>query len=169
MKRFLAGAALGLITAFGVTRACERPLPPIKYTEFIIDTIIGEPDTVVQWRERVVFRTIEPEFVAEQPGGATDAVEQFCQPDTVRVPMPTPWLARSVVTNAGWFFGKDKVTVYGFDGLGTRRELQFRSYPGWQFALGADQLIQEPRFGRVKQIVEIGVPLVIGYIAGSIR
>jgi hypothetical protein len=176
MKSFALGLGVGLVMMFGVAKACEGPIPePLKYTVFQVDTIVSEPDTVVQFVERIVYREVEPEYVATQEGGATDRVEEFCSPDTVvevvqgdtvYVETPTQFVVTAVDTDAPWLWGRESVGIYGFDNAGDRREYSFRGYPGWQFATGSDVLFQEPRFGLLKNIFKIAAPFTAGYFAG---
>src|SRR5690606_30972250 len=58
----------------------------------IVPAVPAAPDTVVRWRERVIYRTVQAEQRAEAPGTGAQAVADFCQaaaaaaaPDTVRL------------------------------------------------------------------------------------
>jgi hypothetical protein len=178
VKSFFTGIAVGLTLMFGVARACEGPPPaPLVYTEFVVDTIVNEPDTVVQFVERIVYREVEPEYVATQPGGAEDRVEEFCTPDTVveivqgdtvYVKVPTLFVASAVRTTDPWLWGRQDVTVYGFDNAGDRREYAYHSFPGWQFATGNGVTFQEPRLGSVKRLFRIAVPFILGFATNEV-
>lgn len=177
MKRLGLGVLVGIILAVAATRLLAGPPQVIKYTEFQVDTIYTEPDTVVQWRERIVYREAEPNFVATQPGGAADRVEAFCHPDTVVqvvqgdtvfVPAPNLFVVSAVDTDPSLLFGRDHISIYGFDNAGNRREYDYTSWPGWQFAAGQDILFQEPRFGWVRSGLRIAVPLVTGWFLNDL-
>ena len=59
MYKVIAGFLLGIACMFLVARACEGPIPePLKYTEFVVDTIVSEPDTVVQFVEPSIQQRI---------------------------------------------------------------------------------------------------------------
>jgi hypothetical protein len=178
MKNFFAGMIVGTALLFGIGKACEGPPPaPLVYTEFRVDTIMSEPDTIIQFRERIVYREIEPEYVATQEGGAEDRVEEFCKPDTVvqivqgdtvYVEKPTLFVASAVRTTDPWLWGRQDVTIYGFDNIGDRREYAYSSYPGWQFATGNGVTFQEPRWGAFKIAFRVLTPFIAGYLTNEV-
>ena len=172
MSRYLMGALLGAaLTLTVMAWSCEAP-EPLKYTEMVVREIKSKPDTVVQFVERIVYREVQPTLVATQVAGAEDVVSDFCHPDTVveviegdtvYVPAPSYQLWNAVQTKPGWFWGKDRVTLYGPKSNGDLVETQFNAWPGWQAATGSRTLIQEPRWGWARPTLEFLLPLLGGY------
>ena len=157
-------AILG-ITVGGLLASILRPsVDPIGYPEIIVHEIRGEPTVEVRWRDRVVYRDREPEVTVTQPGGGVEIVEQFCRDtlvitatDTVVVPATPTLLLRSVATDAGWFFQKDRVRLYGPVNTGALQEIRYVSWPGWEARADGDHvLFREPRLGWIKPIIEYG-------------
>ena len=149
---------------------------PVVYREIVVKEIKGEPDTVRHFVDRFVYRDRPPEVVAIQIGGAEDTVKEFCQPelvsvviagDTVGVPKDTLFLMRSVDTDAGWFWQKDHIRLFGPTSTGDLREMRFRSWEGWSVRTDGGVLFREPRFGFLRPVIEIGVPFVTGLLIGD--
>jgi hypothetical protein len=181
MREFIAGMVVATALTFGVGKACEGPPPaPLKYTEFIVDTIRAEPDTVPQFIERIVYVEKEPEFVATQEGGAEERLEDFCKPeivtqidtiqgDTVYVAVPTQMAVTAVKTTEPWlWWGNQTVDIFGFDNAGNRKEYMYHSRPGWQFATGSGIFFQEPRFAWAKTAFKIILPFATGYLTHKV-
>ena len=154
------------------------PTPdPIIYREVIVDTIYGEPDTVRTFVDRIVYVEKEPELIVTDPDGGEDLVEDFCHPDTVLevvegdtvyLPQDTVYLVRSVVHKPGWLLGRDQITFYGPTSVGSLQEVRFKSYGGWSFRSDPEILFREPRFGFLRQVVEAGVYIGLGYLGGKV-
>ena len=168
---------LALIIGAGLMYTCGPEPEPLKYTEIRVDTIIGEPDTVRTFVDRIVYREREPEITVVQPGGGNEIVEDFCKPDTVQTivqgdtiwaPADTVYLLRSVIHDPGWFLKRDNITLFGPTSVGDLQEMRFRSYPGWTVRTGNDVLFREPRFGWFRPVVEGITYIGIGYLAGRI-
>ena len=168
---------LALFIGVGVAWALKPSPEPITYTNIRVDTIIGEPDTVRTFVDRIVYREREPELTVVQPEGAEDEVSAFCRPDTVMVvtdadtiwiPADTVYLVRSVVHDPSWFFGKDRITVFGPTSVGDLREMRFTSYPGWSLRTTPETLFREPRFGLLRQIIEAGTYISAGILLGKV-
>jgi len=167
----------GLVVGSGALYVLLPDREPITYTEFRVDTIYGEPDTIRTFVDRIVYRDREPEVAITQPSGATDVVEDFCRPDTVVevvrgdtvwAPADTVYLLRSVVHDPGWFFQRDNITLFGPTSVGGLQELRFHSYPGWSVRTHPDLIFREPRFGWFRELVEAGVYVGLGYLGGRI-
>lgn len=159
----------------GLLWALSRPGPtPVAYREVIVDTIIGEPDTVRTFVDRIVYRERDPEIVYIDREGGEDVVEDFCRPDTVLVadsiwvPADTVFLLRSVSHDPGWFLRRDRVTVWGPTSTGDMREVHYRTYPGWSLRVGSESVFREPRFGWWRNALEAGIYFGLGYIGGKI-
>ena len=150
---------------------------PVVYREIVVKKIQGEPVVERTFVDRIVYREREPELVAEQPGGADEVVEAFCKPDTVLVeiegeavyvPADTVFLMRSVRTDPGYFFSRDKIYVYGPTSVGDLLEVRYESYPGWSIRTQPDLLFREPRLGWLGKIVETSLYVGIGFLGGKI-
>jgi len=177
MVRYIGIAVISMFVAIVGYKLIAPTPEPVTYTEFRVDTIYGEPDTVRTFVDRIVYRDREPEVIVEQPGGGEDVVEDFCHPDTVIqvvegdtiwTPADTVYLLRSVVDHPGWFLQRDQITVYGPTSVGDLREMRFRSYPGWSLRTDPEVLFREPRFGLVRQLIEAGIYIGIGYLGGKV-
>lgn len=169
--------AAGVLLAIGaaVAWAVKPAAAPIVQRVIVTDTVVRElerVDTVVTWRERVVYRTLPPVQVRTAPGGAEDDVARFCPepPADTATPPPAPQLLlRSVRTEAGWFFGRDRVIATGPLSTGDLQQLEYLARPGWQVHVHGDTAVfQSPRFGVVKPAVELGVAGVIGFLLGAV-
>lgn len=156
-----------------------KPDPdPIKYTEIRVDTIIGEPDTIRTFVDRIVYVEREPEVTVVQPGGGTEIVEDFCKPDTVIVeitdtdtiwaPADTVFLVRSVTHDPGWFLNRDRITLFGPTSVGDLQEVRYKSYGGWSFRTDTEILFREPRFGWWREVAEAGIYIGIGFLGGKL-
>jgi len=154
------------------------PIPdPVEYTNVVVREIKGEPDTVRTIVDRIVYREREPDLTVTQPGGGQDVVNDFCRPDTVVqvtqgdtvwVQADTVYLLRSVVNHPGWFLQRDQIITVGPTSAGDLREMRFRSYPGWSIRTAPEVLFREPRFGLVRQLLEAGIYVGLGYTIGRI-
>jgi hypothetical protein len=152
---------------------------PVTYTEVIVREVVGEPDTVRTFVDRIVYRERPPTQVATQPAGATDVVDDFCKPDTVividTITGDTVWVAadtvfllRSVSHTPGWFFARDGIDLYGPTSVGDLRHVNLRAHPGWSVRTHPELLIREPRMGWWREAVEAGVYLGTGYLLGRV-
>lgn len=152
----------------------EVPVEKIREVERV--------DTVVQFKERIVYRTAKPVTVATAEGGGRGDVERFCA-DTVRVPAVAvgdavnpdepvrarALLLRSARTEAGWFFRPDRVVLTGPLSDGGLRQLTYSARPGWQAHVQADTaLFQSPRFWWVREGIEAGTFIGLGYLIAKV-
>ena len=132
----IVGAVVGMLL-FGILRP-DGVFP--DYDRIIVHEIKGEPDTVRTFVDRIVYRDRQPEVVVTQPGGGIEIVEQFCRDtlvitatDTVVVRVTPTFLMRSVATDAGWFWQKDRVRLYGpVNTTGDLLEIRYVTWPGWR-------------------------------------
>lgn len=149
----------------------EVPVEKIREVERV--------DTVIHWREKIVYRTAKPVTVATSEGGARSDVERFCsqQVDTVRIEgairvdsvYPAVLLLRSVRTDPGWFGQADQVVFTGPLGNGDLRQLTYNVRPGWQGHVLADSmLVQSPRWWLLREGLEAGVFVGLGYLIGRV-
>lgn len=77
----LAAAVLVGLVASVVLQRCFAPDPEVRYRDVQVPVevlVAQEPDTVVQFRERIVFRRVEAEQVATAPAAAIPDVFAFC-------------------------------------------------------------------------------------------
>ena len=170
----IVGAVVGMLL-FGILRPDGESY---DYDRIIVHEIKGEPvvkteRTVV---DRIVYRDREPDLVVTQPSGGEATVEDFCHPDTVVqvvdgdtvwVHADTVYLLRSVDTDAGWFWAKDRVRVFGPTSTGDLLSMQWRTWPGWSVRTDPDLIFREPRLGWIKPIVEYGSVATLFYFLGS--
>ena len=166
---FIAGALLLYIV--------QPSSEPVIYREVEVREIQSEPVIERTFVDRIVYRDREPEMVVTEPEGGKDVVEDFCHPDTVQVvagldtlwlPSDTVFLMRSVSTHPGWFFGRSDIAIFGPTSVGALQEMRFRSYPGWSVRTDPELIFREPRFGLLREAVEAGVYIFIGYLGGRI-
>lgn len=153
---------------------------PITYREIIVPAariLEQEPDTVVRWRERIVYIEVQPEVVATAPLGALDDLQAFCAPSMMPPssgpPAPvvvtaaardTVSVGRAVVHKDGWFWFKDDLTVTAFTNYGDLRAEHFRVRDGFSVRFGPNpSVVRSPRFGLVKEVIEVLAPLAVGY------
>ena len=165
-----AGLGAAALVGFGLGR-CGSPDPVYRNVEVPVEVVreVERVDTVISWKERVVFRTLPPVTIATAPGGAQSDVEAFCGPiavDTIREPV---LLLRSVRTAPGWFFAPDRVFLTGPLSNGDLRQLTYSARPGWQAHVLADTAVfQSPRFWWARELVEAGAYIGAGYLLGQV-
>jgi len=173
IARYAIGVAVGALLWLVFIGSPE----PIVYREIVVKQIKGEPVIERTFVDRVVYRDRSPELVAVQPAGGQDVVEDFCHPDTIEVvvgadtlwlPADTVFLLRSVATTNPWFFGRADITIWGPTSVGDLQEMRFRSWPGWSLRTDPEVLFREPRLGWIKPIIEAGVYVGVGFLAGRI-
>lgn len=159
-----------------VYRRIEVPVERIVEVESV--------DTIVEWRERVVYRTVEAEQVATSDTGGEPDVATFCEaavadarredaPDSTRATSPPSLPARLLIRSArhdpGWFFSRDKLILTGPLSDGRLRQLRYSLRPGYRWHVMADSLlVQEPRMGFWRELVEGIVYGAIGYAVGRL-
>lgn len=172
--RIVAGMAIGVFAYanFGpeaevLYRNVEVPVPVIQEVERV--------DTVVTWKERIVYRTVKAEQIATAAGGGRGDVERFCgdntaPQDSANVPQPiTQLLLRSARLEDGWFFQKDRLILTGPLSNGDLRQLTYSTRGSFQTHVHGDTVIvQYPRTALLKQGAEFGAFLILGYVIGSI-
>ncbi len=151
----------------------------VAYPEVIVPAariIELEPPTEPGWRDRIVNHYITPTQLATAPGGAQDALADFCRPvvlrtiDTVEVEVPSLVLLRSGVTRDGWWTQRGSVDLVGFTNYGDLKRFSFSTRPGWDFIASGDSvLVRYPRTAVVRQVIEVGLPFAIGLGACLIR
>src|SRR5690606_39129087 len=75
------GLAIAFLALGAWLRGCWMPEPAVVYRDVVVPREVlvrGEPDTVVRWRERIVYRTVTAEQRASAPGAAASDVQAFC-------------------------------------------------------------------------------------------
>ena len=164
--------------------SARRPPPPVYRTvEVPVERIIErEPDTIIRWRDRIVTVAAEPEIVATAKGGGEAEVEAFCEPvrvvdtvrvvgiDTVRVvdTIPDPrLLLRSVSHSPGWWWAKDELLLTGPTSAGDLMAFDYQVRPGFTVRTSGDSLlVRYPRTSVLREVVEFGVPVLVGFFVG---
>lgn len=193
--RDLSGALRILVGAFvGITLYANfgpQPEPTYRNVEVPVERIVEVEriDTLVQWRERIVYKHIPATQVATAPDAGQPDVDTFCadvveralagaQPDTaprlqegqdIRPAAPATLLLRSVRHNDGWFFGRDALILTGPTSTGDLRQLTYGVRDGFEARTHADTVIvRYPRSALVKQGVEYGIVMLVGAFVGQL-
>jgi hypothetical protein len=175
------GIALGAFAGILVWSLMHsEPEPQYREVMVPVERIreVERVDTVVTWRERIVYVTQQAEQVATAPGGGQEDVDRFCAPDTiriagtdtVRVPTPVPQLLlRSVRHEDAWYFGRDRLILTGPTNTGDLRQFTYSTRGGYQARVHADSLVfQYPRSALLKQAIEFGSFLATGFVLGRV-
>lgn len=160
-------AALYLVAWPGEVVRYERVEVPV---ERIIER---EPDTVIRWVERIRVVTPDPVQIAVAPLGAGPQVASFCMPsvraatgDTATAAPDPQLLLRSVVHDPGWWWQRDRLTLVGPTSYGDLLAADYAVRPGWSARVSGDSvLVRYPRMGLVRELLEVVVPLAVGWTA----
>lgn len=173
--------------AFSLGRCSKNEAP--AYTDVRVDTVqiraVERVDTIVQWQERIVYRTVQPTVVAVADSGGVPDVLAFCaesveraardaradtDPASGRQPAPPPsLLLRSARVDAGWFFASDELVLTGPRSDGSLWQGTFEVRDGWQAHVrGGEVLVQSPRGGLARELLEAAVWAGAGYFAGRL-
>jgi len=161
------------------------PTEPTIYRDVVVTVRqieANEPDTVVRWRDRIRWRTPEPEVAAHAPGGAVTDVAAFCAPDTVlrvdtlpgrvdtvRVQPDPRLLIRSFSLDEGWFFRSDRLTVTGPMNTGDLWQMTYRTRGDVSARAHADSLIvRSDRWWWVKDGTEAAAWTGFGYLLAKV-
>lgn len=180
--RIVGGMAVGV---FAYSQFGPQPEPQYRTVEVSVPQIVEveRVDTIVTWKERIVYKTVEAEQVATAPGGAVPDVQSFCadavreavasvdslQGATLPPKLPPKLLLRSVRHDDGWFFARDRLLLTGPLSTSDLRQLTYNVRDGFQVHVMADSvLVQVPRAALLKQIAEAAVWMGAGFIAGSV-
>lgn len=149
------------------------PNDPIVYSEVVVPARAIEvrepPASAPTIVERIRYVSIPPRQVATAPGGAQSDVVTFCAPTVAQAAGDTTThaptlLIRSGTHTPGWFWGKDKLLLTGPTSANALMALDFNVRPGFDFRTSGDSvLVRYPRTGLLREIIEFGVPMLIGY------
>lgn len=169
------GAILGGLLFAGFW---PKPVPIYREVQVPVERIreVERVDTIVTWRERIVYRTPRAEQVAVAVGGAQADVARFCPPpvtpdsNAVTPERTTPvFLLRSVRLSDGWFLSRDQLTLTGPLSNGDLAQRSYRTRGSFQAATHADSVIvQYPRAALFKQFLEFGSVLGAGFVLGRL-
>lgn len=190
MRYAVAVAALLLAFASGWL---VKPKPAPVYRDVIVPAEriveVEKIDTIVQWRERVVYRHVPAAQVATAPDAGQPDVDTFCaeavkqalagaQPDTAprlqegqdtRPAAPATLLLRSVRHDPAWFFARDRLILTGPTSSGDLRQMHYSVRDGFEARTHADSVIvRYPRSALLKQGVEAGVFMLVGAFVGHL-
>ena len=186
-KKYPAAIALVLVLgAVFLLGRCSAPDPAPAYPSVRVDTVqiraVERVDTIVTWRERVVYRTAEPIVVAVADSGGVPDVATFCAASIERAvreaagesaPLdraaPSPsLLLRSARVDAGWFFAADQLVLTGPRSDGSLWQGTYSVRNGWQAHVrGPEVLVQSPRSALARELLEAGAWLAAGYTLGK--
>ena len=187
----LAPLALMLVVGAFLGHVLTPDPPPLYSTVTVTDTLIRQVervDTVVSWRERIVYRRPPAETRATAPGGAVPDVSAFCadavesalaaaapdstpaaSPRSTSVSAPT-LLLRSIREEPGWLpLTSTRLIATGPLSTGDLRQLTYRVHDGYQLhTMGDSLLVQSPRFWLVREGVR-GLPwAALGFLVGQV-
>lgn len=193
--RDLSGALRILLGAFvGITLYANfgpQPEPTYRTVQVPVERIVEVEriDTIVQWRERIVYRHVLATQVATAPDAGQPDVDTFCaeavrqalasaRPDTaprlqegqdIRPAAPATLLLRSVRHDDGWFFARDRLILTGPTSSGDLRQMHYSVRDGFEARTHADSVIvRYPRSALLKQGVEAGVFMLVGAFVGQV-
>lgn len=149
------------------------PNDPIVYSEVVVPARAIEvrepPASAPTIIERIRYVSIPPRQVATAPGGAQGDVVTFCAPTVARAANDTTThaptlLLRSGTHSPGWFWARDKLLLTGPTSTGDLKALDYSVRPGFDFRASGDSvLVRYPRTGLLREVVEIAVPLALGF------
>lgn len=183
MKRVLSALLVGLaIGALGWAFLAPEKAPETVYKEVIVeDTTLlrAEPDTIVKWREKIVWKEHPPARIATAEG-ADRVLRGFCEPiirksvaDSVfpqgqRDPLVSPrWLMRSLSYDDEAF----QLQVWGIANDATFKEINVNDVRG-SFRVrvqpDGDLFVQSERFDRWKDYAFYTALVSAGFAIGSI-
>jgi len=185
MKEKLASPILWLIVGAAAFYALSPAPREIAYPEVIVHRAAIEalePDTVVRWRERIVYRIVQPEQVATARGGAERDVAAFCADtvvrvdtvqggvDTVRLAPDPRLLIRSFSLDESWFFRSDRLTITGPLSTGDLRQFSYRTRGGVSARAHADSLIvRSDRWALLKDALQCSACASVGWATCRVR
>lgn len=195
-QEFVGAALLGFGIAWLIA-GFFRPDPVIRYRHVEVpETVIvqGEPDTIVQIRERLVFRTVEPEQTAIAREAAQPDVAAFCAAagwvsrtearrvvdDRYSVAVadstlgPPPVEPNRLLLIRSFEYDRGAFTIWGPLSTGDLWRGDYRVGARFQGRVVGDSvLIQSRRFGWVREwgtrALWAGGGAMLGYIAAEVR
>lgn len=164
--RIVGGMTLGVFLWANFAPQGEPEYRDVIVEKKVIETV-EKVDTLVTWKERIVYVTRKAETVATAPDGAREDVLRFCAEsrtpptaevgDSAKVELSPVLLLRSVRFEDGWFFGKDRVVLTGPLSNSDLRQLTYRTRGSFRAVTHQDSLIvQYPRTALLKQVIEYG-------------
>lgn len=145
---------LAVVGAVSFVAGRRTARPRVEYRRVIVPAVPAAPDTVIRWRERVIYRTVQAEQRAEAPGTGSAAVEAFCQAaaaaaatdtvrlvDTVRVAAARTPAERLALAYAGRYDGR-RLELWSLATDGARQHETFRGVrPPYEWTLHGDSAI----------------------------
>lgn len=176
----LAGLAAGFLAAYIL-----QPEPDLSpYQDPVVvshrDITRNEPDTTFTFVVRMTHTAPAPIVREVSPQAGTPDVSAFCRaaveqalaavvPDsTPPAPSDTSLLLRSVSYDRGWFLGPDRVTVLGPTSVGDLYRAEYRMRGGGLRVHADSLVVRTSRFGLAQDLIEIAVPLAVGYGLGRL-
>ena len=147
------------------------PEPEYRDVQVPVEVLVAsEPDTVIQWRERIVYRTVERETRATAPLGAATDVAAFCAvgvtepPDTVFLPSPVPDRVPALV-RSGAYDGRT-LKLWEAQADGDLALETFRVRSPWRFTMSDSAFVQGSRWWWIDDAVKAAAFLGVGYLIG---
>lgn len=177
MKALAGPLAWAIVGALALYVLAPRP-EPVAYPHVIVPAARItqlEPDKVVQWKERIVYRIIQPTQVATAYTGGEADVATFCRPTVLTLrgdtaaPRDTTVLLRSVEWRPGGLFRSDHYALTGPLSTGGLRRFDIEANgKGSARVVGGELLIRSSRWWWVEDAVTVAIIGGAGYLAGSL-
>jgi len=184
--RARAGAYVGAVLLFAVVGVVAFVAgrvtadTRVEYRRVIVPAVAPAPDTVVRWRERIVYRTVQAEQRAEAPGTGAREVAAFCgaaaaATDTVRVvdtvrvaAAPAPPARRLALAYAGRYDGR-RLELWSLLSDGGRQHESFRGVrvPHEWAIQGDSALVQSSRWWWLREVARSVPAAGAGALAGG--
>lgn len=178
--RHLAGAARIVLGMFIGVYAWAYFGPEVEplYRDVIVPVEVlvkSEPDTVVQFKERIVYRTVAPEQRAVAPGGAAATVDSFCAEQAAVEPSdsagseaPASSSAVPALIRSGRYSG-NTLTLWEVQADGGLAVETFKGVRApFQFSIGERALVQSSRWWWVDDAVKGAIVFGGGFVAGRV-
>lgn len=152
------------------------PTPEPEFHEIRVPVRVlvkSEPDTIVKWREKIVYRTVKPTQVVTADSGAAATVDKFCRAAEPRDSAgsrtdPTPSSAAPALIRSG-SFKNNRLTLFEAVANGDLRRSEYRTHSPFTFAeRDGGILVQSPRMWWIKPLIRDAVLVGVGYGAGKV-
>lgn len=169
MIRYLLGAIAGGLILFAVMP--DKP-PIMSYPEVIVREIVGVPDTIVSFVDRIITREVQVSGpIITAPQAAVSTVDAFCAPRVTpgMATVDTVFLMRSVSFDPGFLWKADRVSITGPTSVGDDRQFNYTLRGPWDAVARRDGVQMRASRWRWYGLIEAGVYMGFGYVAGSIR
>lgn len=177
----LAGGVLLLLALSFAAGRCSgsSPDPQLRYVEVQVPSLPPAPDTVIEWRDRIVRVSVPVEQRASVPDAGLPRLAEFCaatEPamppaDTREAPAPLSAGPRLSLAYAGRFTGNRLETyLLRTDGAQVLESHQVRAPLEWTIS-GDSLIVRGSRWWWLDDVAKIGGAALLGgalgYAAGT--